>query len=57
MSGHGPTKTMENGYQTRWLEELQILGFTEGGFATGPDGGPFGSSGVIVNCPIVFRFL
>jgi len=45
------------GLRTRWLEEFQILGFAERGFVTGPDGTPFGSSGNIVNCPIVHRFL
>jgi hypothetical protein len=27
------------------------------GWMTGPGGKAFGSSGLIVNCPIVFRFL
>jgi hypothetical protein len=46
-----------SGFRTRWLEEFQILGFVERGLVTGPNGAPFGSSGLIVNCPIVFRFL
>mmetsp|Transcript_21794 Transcript_21794/g.24324 ORF Transcript_21794/g.24324 Transcript_21794/m.24324 type:complete len:427 (-) Transcript_21794:55-1335(-) len=46
-----------NGYRVRWLEEFQILGFVQSGFVTGPDGSDFGSTGVIVNCPIVHRFL
>jgi hypothetical protein len=29
----------------------------ERGWITGPGGGPYGSSGVIINCPIVTRFL
>jgi len=24
---------------------------------TGPDGAPYGSTGIVVNCPIVARFL
>lgn len=32
-------------------------GFVERGFVTGPGGKAFGSSGVVVNCPIVHRFL
>ena len=46
-----------NGYRVRTLEEFQILGFVQRGFMTGAGGAPYGSSGFIVNCPIVFRFL
>jgi len=45
------------GYRARLTEEFQILGFVERGFISGPDGGPYGSTGIIVNCPIVHRFL
>lgn len=50
-------EAVRDGYRTRWLEEFQILGFAERGLVTGPNGAPFGSTGIIVNCPIVFRFL
>ena len=50
-------EAVRDGYRTRWLEEFQILGFAERGLVTAPDGGAFGSTGIIVNCPIVFRFL
>ena len=50
-------EAVRNGYRTRWLEEFQILGFAQRGLVTGPDGAPFGSTGIIVNCPIAFRFL
>lgn len=50
-------EAVESGFRTRWLEEFQILGFVERGLVTGPGGAEFGSSGFIVNCPIVFRFL
>jgi hypothetical protein len=50
-------EAVRDGYRTRWLEEFQILGFAERGLVTGPDGQPFGSTGIIVNCPIAFRFL
>ncbi|GHF56558.1 hypothetical protein HNQ07_003671 [Deinococcus metalli] len=44
-------------YRSRLIEEFQILGLAERGFITGPGGAPFGSSGFIVNCPVVWRFL
>jgi hypothetical protein len=46
---------VENGYVSRLIDEFQILGFAERGFLTAPGGGPFGSSGIIINCPIVAR--
>lgn len=45
------------GYRSRVNEEFQILGLVERGFLTGLGGGPFGSIGVVVNCPIVQRLL
>lgn len=50
-------EAIDNGYRARVIEEFQILGLVEQGWITGPDGGAFGSTGIIVNCPIVFRFL
>ncbi|CAA9553380.1 MAG: hypothetical protein AVDCRST_MAG73-3008 [uncultured Thermomicrobiales bacterium] len=50
-------EAIDNGYRSRMIDEFQLLGMVQEGFITGPDGAPFGSSGVIVNCPIVFRFL
>jgi hypothetical protein len=44
-------------YRSRVTEEFQILGLVEQGFITGPGGAEYGSVGIIVNCPIVFRFL
>jgi hypothetical protein len=46
---------IENGYVSRLIDEFQILGFAERGCLTGPGGEPFGSSGIIINCPIVAR--
>lgn len=43
------------GYRSQLREEFQILTLVQNGFLTGPDGRPFGSSGVIVNCPPVQR--
>lgn len=48
---------IDRGYRSRVTEEFQILGLVERGFITGPGGVPYGSSGFIVNCPIVHRFL
>ncbi len=45
------------GYRSRVDEEFQILGLASRGFLTGPGGKPFGSTGIVVNCPIVKRLL
>jgi hypothetical protein len=50
-------EAIEKGYRSRLTEEFAILGFAQRGWLTGPDGGAYGSTGIIVNCPIVFRFL
>ncbi|CAL1242006.1 hypothetical protein [Candidatus Methylocalor cossyra] len=42
-------------YRSQLREEFQILTLVQNGFLTGPGGSPFGSSGVIVNCPPVQR--
>jgi len=48
---------IEKGYRSRMTEEFSILGLVERGFLTGLNGQPFGSVGLVVNCPIVYRFL
>lgn len=50
-------EAIAKGYRSRLNEEFQILGFVQRGFITGPGGKPWGSTGLIVNCPIVHRFL
>lgn len=50
-------EAIDKGYRARFIEEFQVLGLVEDGWLTGPGGSPFASSGFIVNCPIVFRFL
>jgi hypothetical protein len=55
--GEWTQEALENHYDSRLIEEFQVLGFVENGFITGPNGSEFGSSGIIVNCPIAFRFL
>lgn len=47
----------EKNYDSRVTEEFQILGLVEQGWITGPEGNAYGSTGIIVNCPIVWRFL
>jgi hypothetical protein len=44
-------------YRSRVIEEFQVLGLVERGWITGPGGARFGSTGFVVNCPIVKRFL
>jgi len=55
--GQWTQEAINNGYRSRMLDEFTILGFVEKGWITGPMGSPFGSSGIVVNCPIVYRFL
>ena len=50
-------KAIELGYRSRLTEEFAILGMVQKGWITGLDGKKFGSVGLVVNCPIVFRFL
>jgi hypothetical protein len=50
-------ESIDRGYRSRNFEEFRILGLAERGHITGPNGGRFGSSGVIINCPPIFRFL
>ena len=48
---------IHKGYRSRLLGEFEILEFAQKGFITGPNGGKYGSTGFIVNCPIVWRYL
>jgi hypothetical protein len=50
-------EAINNGYRSRLTEEFAILGFAEDGWITGLDGADYGSAGIVVNCPIAFRFL
>jgi len=50
-------QAVTRGYRARMTEEFAILGLVEKGFLTGLNGQKFGSVGLIVNCPIVYRFL
>jgi len=55
--GEWTATAIARGYRSRMIDEFQLLGFVERGHITGPDGKKFGSTGIVVNCPIVFRFL
>ena len=55
--GEWTQEAIDNDYRSRMTEEFAILGMVARGFVTGPGGGAYGSSGVIVNCPIVQRLL
>ncbi|MGI9285323.1 MAG: hypothetical protein ACR2P1_08035 [Pseudomonadales bacterium] len=55
--GEWTQEAIDNGYRSRLTEEFAILGMVERGFLTGPGGTPYGSSGIIINCPIVQRLL
>jgi hypothetical protein len=55
--GEWTKKAIDAGYRSRVIEEFQVLGLVERGWITGPGGKRFGSTGFVVNCPIVKRFL
>ena len=55
--GEWTQEAVDNGYRSRMTEEFSILGMVKRGFLTGPGGSPYGSSGIIINCPIVQRLL
>jgi hypothetical protein len=55
--GEWTADAIAKGYRSRMNEEFQILGMVKRGFLTGPGGAKWGSTGIIVNCPIVHRFL
>ncbi len=55
--GEWTQEAIDRGVPSRATEEFQILGFVEDGWLTGPGGAPYGSTGIIINCPIVHRFL
>jgi hypothetical protein len=56
-AGEWTKAAIDNDYRARVREEFEILGMVRAGHLTGPNGAPFGSTGLIINCPIVFRFL
>ena len=55
--GEWTQDAITKGYRSRMIDEFQYLGMVEGGFITGPGGKKFGSTAIVVNCPIVARSL
>lgn len=55
--GEWTPAAISKGYRSRLIEEFQILGFAQKGWLTGPGGKKYGSSGIIISCPIVMRLL
>jgi hypothetical protein len=55
--GEWTQEAIDAGYRSRMTEEFAILGMVTRGFVTGPGGAEYGSTGIIINCPIVHRFL
>jgi hypothetical protein len=56
-AGEWTQQAIDRGWRSRVIDEFQILALVEAGAITGPGGTKWGSSGAVVNCPIVFRFL
>jgi len=56
-AGEWTADAIANDYTSRVREEFEMLGYVRRGFMTGPGGAAFGSTGLIINCPIVHRFL
>jgi hypothetical protein len=55
--GQWTEQAISNHYTSRVIDEFEYLRFVQEGWITAPGGGPFGSAGIIVNCPIVARLL
>ena len=55
--GFWTEEAIRKGYRSRVIDEFQLLSLVVGGHITGPMGKPFGSTGIVVNCPIVARLL
>ncbi len=55
--GEWTQDAISKGYRSRIIDEFTYLSMVEKGFITAPGGHKFGSSGTIVNCPVVMRFL
>ena len=55
--GEWTADAVAKGFRSRMTDEFTILGMVARGYLTAPGGKPYGSSGIIVNCPIVQRLL
>lgn len=48
-------KALAAGARSRQTDEIAILGLARSGYLSGPDGKRLGSTGFIVNCPVIYR--
>lgn len=48
-------KAITAGTRARQTDEQTILGLVKSGYLSGPEGKAFGSTGFIVNCPVIYR--
>ena len=55
--GEWTAAARSNNFGARMIDEFQTLAMVDAGLLTGPGGAKYGSVGIIINCPIVFRFL
>jgi hypothetical protein len=55
--GEWTKEAIDDGYRSRITDEFTFLGMAVRGFITAPGGKPYGSSGIIINCPPVARLL
>ncbi|MDQ3044409.1 MAG: hypothetical protein M3R06_04550 [Chloroflexota bacterium] len=55
--GEWTQEAIDAGYRSRLIDEFQLLTFVRDGHITGPAGAEYGSSGIIINCPIIMRLL
>lgn len=55
--GEWTQEAIQKAWRSRVIDEFQVLALVEAKAITGFGGARYGSSGFIVNCPIVFRFL
>lgn len=53
--GEWTADAIQRGYRSRLIDEFQILDLAQKGFITAPMGKKYGSSGIIITCPIVMR--
>ncbi len=53
--GFWTPEAVNRGYRARVIDEFQILTLVKEGWITGPDGKPYGSTGIVVNCPVIER--
>lgn len=55
--GEWTASAIANNYRSRLTQEFDILRFAKDGFITAPMGKPYGSSGIVITCPVVMRSL